>query len=303
MSAALDQYSPGETAAWLIDGTAVGEVLRRPQVRRAIAEDIWRNEVRPLVEALAVVDPTDRGPEIRLVREWQGLRSELNPLVEASLATLPRFTSPALNIFRRHLRMAAIRKLDASICGSDVFLTSPVLGGDPFITKALTTADGQQHIVKLGRVTSSSYSPSRRNTEFFTNLLQTHPTITVIEGWLFPFAPLDETADAWEKAMATWAEFEPLRLYEAAYKLPLYPEHLCLTPDHLPEGLEFRAAVDREAGVTPELLERLGISAYLPAVWRPILSAHEAEIAALLEIPDLTHRFLEEQMLNWPDWT
>lgn len=242
---------------YLLQSTPLGAFFDRPDVRRAIAEDMILEQFKPFVFTALFID------DEALQNTWRAARPEHYTLAQRLAAgELHAFgtLSRTLHQLRLRLRMSAYRKIDAWWCGSEIFVPSECLGAEPYFN--LTLPDHPSRPVKIGQTRSFSYTSDPKRDAVALELMQKPELVEPLEKALYPLLPLPSAS-----APAEWADLQSIlevadgfRAFNRTHKLPVFPKALIVDPQAIPEGFVARFTPQAELwsslyalGITPIL--------------------------------------------------
>ena len=126
---------------------------------------------------------------------------------------------------RERLRLAACRKLDATVTGYESFARHAMLAGDPS-SKVCDKVLGLE--LKIGTVKDAVYGQEKK-VSGIPGALQEIRAVRFAERALLPFVPEEEDAAAWGVRYALWKELESARAFEEGCKWLLLPAMVCVT--------------------------------------------------------------------------
>jgi hypothetical protein len=260
-------------ARYVLRATPVGFFIRGDELRDLIAQDALLREAAPWIQ---VVRPLE-GEETNLA-EWQTARPEIFEAARrCACDSLPMFASTqSLGAKRRMLvRMAALRRLDASYCGNQTFVRVAELGNEPHFEMPVP---GLPFPMKVGRVRTATYAGDPKKDREVTALFSNESAVQLVERAVAGGFPSDlpprlaanDDLDGWEKLAQFVAGIEPLRAWERSSKLSVLPTGWWFDIANLPAavlirppvkrlieqtGHEGAAVLVREAGICPFICE------------------------------------------------
>ena len=233
-------------AARLLCTTPFGAFCAMPEVRLALAQDRLAAELAPV---LAIPDLLVH--EDALFQAWQHARPEEAAEAQAAadaIAAELAASSPSIRHWRRRMRLAALRRLDAATVGREVFAPGAALLGEAYAP----VAGPKEWIIKAGIVRTAQYWPTPE-TEIRSRAARTDEALVrAVELALFPWNPEPGEAAPFARAWEEWAAAASLRACEAREPMPLFPTRLGRTEHWPPAGFSVR--------IGPETLSRAGAS-------------------------------------------
>jgi hypothetical protein len=219
--------------------TPLARLCRHPEVLLALAQDRLAATLAPILH-----QPDLLAGEDRLYQDWTRDRPE-------AAAEADRFAEadgpPVLRHFRRRLRRAAVRRLDAAALGREIFRPGPAYFGEPYL--AFDLAPGL--VFKAGIVQLASYWPSPEGEARSRAWRANGPLVAAAEEKLFPIWPAEgRTGKSFAAAAAGWLALAPLRDFELCSPLPLFPGSTMYPEGWAPPGFRVR--------IRPETMRALG---------------------------------------------
>jgi hypothetical protein len=286
---------PAVVADYLWDNTRLGAFLVQPKVADVLAEDA-------LIEAVLlpyICTPDYFENEAALIESWRALRPEQHKVamdhVGAIRGAYAGMGESEAWKARERLRLAACRKLDATVTGYESFARHAMLAGDPS-SKVCDKVLGLE--LKIGTVKDAVYGQEKK-VSGIPGALQEIRAVRFAERALLPFVPEEEDAAAWGVRYALWKELESARAFEEGCKWLLLPAMVCVTspilfePGAGPEDYieRFRPEELEPYGMGYEELCQLGISPYLGRPLAEFVAAHPA-LLDQFRSPSMARKFL-----------
>jgi hypothetical protein len=233
-------------AARLLCTTAFGAFCSLPEVRLALAQDRLAAALAPV---LAIPDLLVH--EDVLAQDWLAARPEAAAAAQAEAdATAAPLAAggPALCRWRRRIRLAALRRLDAAAVGREIFAPGPALLGEAYAPAS--AAEGWT--IRAGLVRSAQYWPAPE-TEARSRAARSNPALVrAVELGLFPWMPEPAETAPFAQAWEEWAAAASLREFEGQGPMPLFPNRLGRTESWPPAGFSVR--------IGPQTLAKMGAS-------------------------------------------
>jgi hypothetical protein len=225
--------------------TPLGRMCRHPEIRQALAQDRLAAALEPVLQV-----PDLLAGEDRLEREWRLHRPAVAAQADAALATLERRCGgwpPEVRRWRRQLRCAAWRRLDAAATGREIFQPCPAYFGEPYVAGEL--APGLSF--KAGIVRRAEYWPTRESEARSRAWRADDALVAAVEARLFPLAPGAAWSDAaLAAALEVWLGTADCRDFQSRSPLPLFPAATLVPEGRAPAGFRVR--------IRPETMRALG---------------------------------------------
>jgi hypothetical protein len=279
---------PPAIARYLATMTSAGGVLELPEVKEAIAQDAFVDNV--LLGYLCTPDFLEH--ETALIEDWRVLRPERYAAAEGHLAVIKDCHSqfaaahPASAVrhfweARRKLRLAACRKIDATTTGNEMFTPNRMIAGRAAVSEKVPDLPMQ---IKLGTVIRATYG-SKDSDGSVPDSLKGLEAVEAVERLLLPFLPQVESAKDWAARMTLWLDTDPLRQFEVTNRLFLLPQ-MAELPIVFPEGAvpsQYVERITRKAieatGTAFDEFLRLGVSPYMALPLANYLKKHDALVS------------------------
>lgn len=268
----------------LLLATKLGEYFKHPEMTMALAQNVFLERILPFVRM-----PDVLVDEERLVDEWTTTRGaatrrskEYGQELEARFRGLP-FEAIHCRII---LGLAAYRKIDAAVVGSERFYACPLFMGESYMLCKSTAGLS----IKAGLVRTANYWPNPETDASSEKLLSDRELVYEIERMLLPFVPPageNNEKQLWLDLYKMWRAVEPLRKFEQTNKLPLFPEKVYWEAPTIPAGYQWRIQPETMAklGMNIEDLITAGISPYISTVFAEFCAARQHLLAEIAEDP------------------
>jgi hypothetical protein len=251
-------------AARLLCTTPLGPLCAHPEVRRALAQDRLAAELAP-----ALLMPDFLTYEDALLRDWAEARpeaaAEADAAAAAITATMGRSDAVTRN-WRRRIRRAALRRIDASALGREIFAPCPSLLGQPY---APLPAPGGWEI-KAGTVQQAHYWPTPESAARSRAARSDPELVQAFERGLCPWLPPEGGEGEFARALAAWIALAPLRAFESQSPFPLFPYRLSVPAGTVPPGFSVRIQPGTlaEQGGSYDTLAAAGLCPYIAEVFQ-----------------------------------
>jgi len=248
---------------YAISSTPVSVVFARPEVRRAIAEDLVLDKKDKYLRSPVTLPPTDE-----LLEEWGKIRPDAYKFACEDADRVSESFGP-LKQLRRKLRLEAHRKIDASV---EKFMSTPCLGGDVWFNSPY----GNRY--HYGRIKSVAYPMGEMDAKV-SPLAENQELLTSIENTLLPGnLTLAErlTLLSHIREFASWEEANPLPSIGYYYKRVTLNGSPYFSDMGAPKGFIRRDEMKEPASN----YSSLGISCFI--------SEPAARFIKTVEVPDLT---------------
>jgi hypothetical protein len=240
--------------------TPLGRMCRNLEVRLALAQD------RLAAATIAAAHLPDLlAGEDRLYQEWKLERPAAAAEAAVAMAALENGCGhwPAeIRRWRRRLRGAALRRLDAAATGREIFVPCPATFGEPYLSCDL--APGLS--LKAGIVRRAEFWPSLEGEARSRTWRTDGRLVAAVEAALFSFWPATAWTEAdFAKAAAVRLGAAALQEFEASSPLPLFPPAMILPEGRVPSGYRIRIRSDtmRGLGGSYLTLAAAGLSPYI----------------------------------------
>jgi hypothetical protein len=242
-------------AARLLCTTPFGAFCSLPEVRLALAQDRLAATLAPV---LAIPDLLVH--EDVLAQAWLEARpvAAAAAQAEADAVAAPLAAGgPAICRWRRRIRLAALRRLDAAAVGREIFAPGPALLGEAY---APASAAGGWAI-RAGIVRSAQYWPAPGSEARSRAARSNVALVRAVELGLFPWIPEPGETAQFARAWEEWAAAASLRDFEGREPMPLFPGRLARTENWPPAGFSVRIGemTLAKAGASRHCLAAAGI--------------------------------------------
>jgi hypothetical protein len=265
--------------------TPLGRMCRNTEVRQALAQDKLAAALAPVVHL-----PDLLAGEDRLYQQWRLERPAAAAEAAIAMAAVENrggHWPVEIRQWRRRLRGAALRRLDAAATGREIFLPCPAYFGEPYLPCDL--APGLS--LKAGIVRRAEYWPGRED-EVRSRIWRTDDRlVSAVEARLFSWGPATTgTEEGFAAAAAVRLGAAALQEFEVRSPLPLFPSAMIFPEGSVPSGFRVRIRSDtmRALGGSYLTLAAAGLSPYLAGAFddycadrREALAADSEDIAAL----------------------
>jgi len=265
--------------------TPLGRMCLHPEVRLALAQDKLAAALEPMLRV-----PDLLAGEDQLAEAWRRDRPEAAANADAGAETLAPSCSASteVGLWRRRLRFAALRRLDAAAVGREIYVPCPAFFGEPY----LNFASAPEFSFKAGLVRTAKTWPNPASEALSRAWRADAERIAAAESWLFPVLSCAGGRSDAEvaTALALWLALTPVRDFEARSSWPLFPP-ASGSPDQLElPGFKVRIRPEtmRELGGSYRTLATAGLSPYLAEPFadycetqRDLLAAWSEDVAGL----------------------
>jgi hypothetical protein len=260
--------------------TPLGPWCRLPEIRRALAQDKFAATLAPLLGL-----PDLLAGEDRLLPDWEMERPEAAAAARASAEAIgsaaPGLPPDVLRL-RLRLRHAVLRRMDAAAVGREVFLPCPGYFGEPHLAFDLSRGLS----FKAGIVRMANYW-SKPETEARSLAWRADPElIRAAETRLFPLpSPGPQATERLISTAQAWIALAPLRDFEAASPLPLFPCATIYPDGYVPRGFQIRIKPEtmRACGGSYLTLAAAGLSPYIAEPFAKACERHQDLLAQWAE--------------------
>jgi hypothetical protein len=253
--------------------TPLGRMCLHPEVRRALAQDRLASSLEPLLRVPDLLDGEDE-----LAAAWRRERPEAAAQADAGAAALAPSASGAAGVWRRRLRLAALRRLDAAAVGREVYRPCPAYFGEPYLACAIAP----DLSLKAGLVRRMAAWPTPESEARSRAWRADGARVAAVEGRLLPVL-----APAADSALDRWLALAPLREFEARSPWPLFPPATGGPAGPVPAGFRVRIRPEtvRELGGTGRTLALAGLSPYLAEPFGDYCETQRELLAAWAQDP------------------
>ena len=259
--------------------TPLGQFCQLPEVALALAQDRLAATISPLLQI-----PDFLPNEEQLLRDWEVERPKAAVSAKESAAQLQHEIAdmpPAVRSLRVRLRVAALRRIDAAAVGREVFFPCPALFGEPHVIEEELP---QGFALKVGISRLAHYWP-KPATEARSESWRADPELVwAVERRLLPLLPPPgpRANEEFAAAAALWLALGPLRDFEAAHVLPLFPYSTIYPNGYVPKGYQIRISHEILSAVGGSYLT-LAAAGLSPYIAEPFLAYCESRRSLLTE--------------------
>jgi len=250
--------------AQLLCTTALGRLCAHPEVRLALAQDRLATELAP---ALAM--PDFLAHEDELGRSWAAVRPEAAASARAAAAAMAVAEGGSNGFargWRRRIRLAALRRIDAAAVGREVFAPAPELLGEPYAA----IAGPKGWTIKAGAVHAAHYWPDPESERRSEAARADEELVQAFERILCPWLPPSGGEPNFGSALAAWSALAPLREFELRSSFPLFPYRLQTANGAPPPGfsVRIRPTTVADCGGSTHTLAAAGICPFIANPFR-----------------------------------
>jgi hypothetical protein len=261
--------------------TPLGRLCRKSEVIRALAQDRLAATLAPF---LAVPDLLEN--EDRLLEKWEIDRPEAFVEARASIgAEFDGVPASEARAFRKRVRLAALRRIDATAVGREVFLPCPSFFGEPYLDFEL----GDGFTLKAGAVRMAHVWPKPDTEALSRGWRGREELVRSVESRLCPLLPPTGSSDdrTWGETVNSWLAVAPLRDFEARSLLPLFPCETIYPEGYLPPGYRVRIHPEtaRSLGGSYLTLAAARLSPYIAEPFHALCEARRDLLDAWSEDP------------------
>ena len=221
-------------AARLLCTTGLGALCGHPEVRLALAQDRLAAELAPVLAM-----PDFLMHEDALVRGWADRRpeaaAEAQTAAELVAAAAAGFTG-VTRAWRRRIRLAALRRIDAAAVGREIFAPVAAFLGEPY----RPFRGPGEWALKVGLVQSAHYWPTPEGEARSRIGRADAALVHALERQLCPWLPAAGGGPAFARALASWTALAPLRDFECRSCWPLFPQRIRFPGAAPPTGFSVR---------------------------------------------------------------
>lgn len=262
--------------------TPLGHFCRLPEVALALAQDRLAATISPLLQI-----PDFLSCEEDLLRDWEVERPAAALQAKESAARLEKeITSmpPAVRSLRIRLRVAALRRIDAAAVGREVFLPCAALFAEAHL---LEEGMPLGFAMKVGTSRLAHYWPKPAS-EAKSEAWRADPELVeAVERRLLPLLPPSgpKADEEFAAAAALWLALSPMRDFEAANVLPLFPYSTIYPNGYVPRGYRVRIRPESLAplGGSYLTLAAAGLSPYIAEPFDAYCESRQALLKAWME--------------------